>query len=196
MGIETIAIAGVMAGASMYSTNQTARANNRSQRITQEEANRRYLFQESIMKDQIEEQDNMALSQMTDLSREFLIAKGKMETTQAESGVSGKSVDRASVILSNKEAEAKSKLATEIDTNKINIARDMMANKIDTEAIIRESKARELSSTQILTNTLISGVQGGASGYILGKSLFGSSGGLNTKATTGSSNAWWVKPTQ
>lgn len=193
MGIETLAIAGVMAGASMYSSRQQSIANNKAQARTQKEAERRYRLQAGIAGEQIKEQDMIAMEQMTEISKEFLMAKSKALATQAESGVAGNTKARTMQILSTKESEAKGKVAQSIDVNKINIARDMLANKIDTEAIIRESKARELSNTQILTNMLISGVQGGAQGYMLGSSLsssFGSAStaksGVNTSLTTGS----------
>lgn len=193
MGIETLAIAGVMAGTSMYSSRQQSIANNKAQARTQKEAERRYRLQAGIAGEQIKEQDMIAMEQMTEISKEFLMAKSKALATQAESGVAGNTKARTMQILSTKESEAKGKVAQSIDVNKINIARDMLANKIDTEAIIRESKARELSNTQILTNMLISGVQGGAQGYMLGSSLsssFGSAStaksGVNTSLTTGS----------
>ena len=193
MGIATLSIAGVMAGANMYSTSQQAKANNKAQARTQEEAERRYRLQASIAGEQIKEQDMIAMEQMTEVSQEFLMAKSKALATQAESGVAGNTKSRTMQILSTKESEAKGKVAQSIDVNKINIARDMLANKIDTESIIRESKARELSSSQILTNMLMSGVQGGAQGYMLGSSLsnsFGSAStatsGVNTSLTTGS----------
>lgn len=191
MGIETIAIAGVMAGAGMYSSYQSSKANNKAQARTQEEAQRRYRLQASIAGEQIKEQDMLAMEQMTDISREFLIAKSKALTVQAESGVAGNTKGRVMNVIETKESEAKGKVAKNIDVNKVNIARDMLANKIDTEAIIRESKARELSSSAILTNMLLAGVQGGVSGYNIGSNISSVSKGttgLNTSATTSASN--------
>ena len=186
-------VTAVAAGASMYSSYQSSISNNKAQARTQKEAERRYRLQAGIAGEQIKEQDMIAMEQMTEISKEFLMAKSKALATQAESGVAGNTKGRTMQILSTKESEAKGKVAQSIDVNKINIARDMLANKIDTEAIIRESKARELSNTQILTNMLIAGVQGGAQGYMLGSSLsssFGSAStaksGVNTSLTTGS----------
>lgn len=188
----TITAVAVMATASMYSSSQQSKANNRQQARTQQEAERRYRLQAGISGEQIKEQDMIAMEQMTEVSKEFLMAKSKALATQAESGVAGNTKGRTMQILSTKESEAKGKVAQAIDVNKINIARDMLANKIDTESIIRESKARELSSSQILTNMLIAGVQGGAQGYMLGSNIGGSSSastatsGVNTSLTTGS----------
>lgn len=169
---------------SAYSSYSSSQANNKAQKVSQAEAERRYKLQASISKEQISEQDALALTKMTEITREFAMAKSKALTVQAESGLAGKSMEKRINILGAKESEAKGKVAQEIDTNKINIARDMLANKIDTESIIKESKAREISSANIAINMVSAGMQG----YMIGKQLgsnFNTGSGVNTKITTG-----------
>lgn len=172
---------------SAYASYSSASANNKAQKVTQKEAERRYALQASIAKDQLNEQDTLALSKMTEITREFIGAKSKSLAIQAESGLAGNTMAKKINILGTKESESKGAVAQEIDVNKINIARDMLANKIDTESIIRESKAREISSTNIAIGMVGAGLQG----YMMGKQLNAgfstpkAPSGVNINITTG-----------
>ncbi len=108
------------------------------------------------------------MEQMTDISRKFLEAKGKAVAIQADTGVSGVSAQRSEAITRTKFSEAKGKVAREVDTNIINVANNMLANKIDTEALIAEAESKKQS---VFTNTILGAIQGGTSGISMASGL-------------------------
>jgi hypothetical protein len=162
-----------------YSANQSAKATNRASEQAKESERRRYLLQSGIAKNQMEEQQGMALEKMTDISRAFIKAKGTATASQAESGVGGNVQQRMKSIQNTKASEAKGKVAKEIDTNVINIANGMLAKKVDTDAIIAEAESRKQN---VAMNTIIGGINGAVSGYSLGKSIKGVSNDLLSNA--------------
>lgn len=142
-------------------SSQSAKAVNRQSAQAQRNADRRYALQSGVAENQMEEQQEQALEKMTDVTRKFLVAKGQATVHQAESGVSGVTQKRIEAVTRGKFSEAKSKVAKETDTNVINIAQDMLAKKIDTEALIAEAEARKKN---VFSETLMGAIQGGISG--------------------------------
>ena len=155
-----------------YSAYSSAEAANDAADATKENARRKYLLESGVASNQMEEQQSIAMEQMTDVSREFLKAKSTAEAQQAESGVAGVSAQRAKMVMTTKEGEAKGKVAKEVDTNVINIAQGMLASKIDTEAIIAEAQSKKKN---VAFETVLGGLQGGLQGYSMSKSIGGSS---------------------
>ena len=160
----TTAIIAGSTALSMASAYSSAQAQNANANMQQANARRRYLMQSQVAGEQMEEQKQLAFEKMTEVSQKFLLAKGRATAIQAESGVAGKTVDRAKALQRTKESIVKGKVAREADVNNINIARGMIANKIDTEALIQEAEANKLSSTQIATNMIIAGGRGAVTG--------------------------------
>ena len=170
MGFDPVSI-GVMATTTAlgaYSSSQTAKAQNRASeqnaQLTRDEAQRRYVLESGIATQQMDEQSMLAMEKMTDISRAFLQAKGQAKAIQAESGVGGNVAKRAEAITRTKASEAKGQVAKEIDTNVINIANGMLANKIDTEAILAKAQANK-------TNVGLATLNGAMSGFSVGMSM-------------------------
>ena len=168
-----------------YSANQSSKATNKASEQAQENERRRYLLQSGIAKNQMEEQQGIALEKMTDISREFIKAKGTATAVQAESGVSGNVQQRMKSIQNTKASEAKGKVAQEVNTNVINIANGMLAKKVDTDAIIAEAESRKQN---VAVNTIIGGISGAVSGYSMGKSISSSTKGTVATANSGQGN--------
>lgn len=196
---STAVIVGSMAAMSAYSANQAGRSANRQSRLAQENADRKYRLESGISEQQMEEQNQMALEQMTEVSREFLKAKSTLEAQRAESGVAGVTQQRIKANVATKESEAKGKVAKEINTNIVNIAQGMLAKKIDTDAIIREAESKKRN---VALDTVLGGIQGGLQGYSMGKSVGSSTQGVGnninssykptTSANYGTSSGNWI----
>lgn len=170
-----------VAAISAYSSYSANRASNQAAGRAQENARRRYLLQSGVAKNQMEEQKMMALEKMTEVSRKFLEAKGRATVVQAETGVTGNVQKRLAGIQRTKESEVKGKVAKEIDTNVVNIAQDMLAKKIDTEAMIAEAEAKKKSSLTMLTEAGIAGAQGAMAGAEFSKSAKAGDFGVGVK---------------
>lgn len=175
MAWVAIGVGVVAAGVSAYSSSENAKAQIEAQENASEEARenarRRYELKSGVSKNQMEEQKNLALEKMTDITRETLKVKATQKVAQIESGVTGNLAKRKESLLRLKSSEAKGKVAKETDTNNINIARGMLAEKIDTEALIREANLRESSTANIALNTLSSAVQGFSQGFSVANSF-------------------------
>jgi hypothetical protein len=156
-----------MAAVSAYSSMESAKAQNKAANRAQDNANRRYALEAGVAEGQMEEQQQLALEKMTDITRGFLKAKGQATTVQAETMVTGNVAKRLEADRRIKESEAKGKVAKEIDTNVINIAQGMIANKIDTEAILAEAESKKKNSLAIATDMVVAGGQG----YMAGSSI-------------------------
>lgn len=148
-----------------YSSIQGTRASNRASeqnaRLTREEAKRRYALESGIAQQQMSEQQNLAMEKMTDISRAFLLASSQDKVIQAETGVGGNVQQRMEAINRTKASEAKGQVAKELDTNVINIANGMLANKIDTEAILAKAQAEKKSVALAILSGAISGASTG-----------------------------------
>jgi hypothetical protein len=158
--LATAAASVAMAGMSAYSSSKTA---NMSAKAKEKEAKRRYALKSGASKNQLEEQQGIARDKMTEITRKFALASGSMQAASGESETGGNVRLRMSKDLALKESEAKGTVAKEVDTNAINIAQGMLADKIDTEAIIGQAK---LSKQNVLLNTaggIISGASSGIS---------------------------------
>ena len=155
------------AGVGTTSTFLGADAQNESIEQAIKNSQRRYALKSSIAENQMTEQEQEAMGKMTDVARAFLKAKGTAKAVQAESGVGGNVQKIQEFQLASKEAETKGKVAKEIDTNVINIAQDMLANKIDTEAMIDEAISQGSYGADFLLDTAIGGVGGATSAISL-----------------------------
>jgi hypothetical protein len=155
----------VSAAVGAYSSSQATKASNRASeqnaRLTREEAKRRYALESGIAQQQMSEQQNLAMEKMTDISRAFLLASSQDKVIQAETGVGGNVQQRMEAINRTKASEAKGQVAKELDTNVINIANGMLANKIDTEAILAKAQAEKRSVALAALNGAISGASTG-----------------------------------
>ena len=169
---------------SAYSAKQSADAQTASGKRQVANAERRYALQADVAENQMEEQQELALEKMTDITRQFLVAKGRSKVVQAEAGVTGVTAERMKRVMATKESEAKGKVAKEIDTNVINIAQGMIARKIDTEAMVAEGLAKQKDSLQIATDMVIAG----SKGYMMGKSAQSSMVGAKSTSYTPSAS--------
>lgn len=162
-GMITAVAATAVVGA--YSSSQATKASNRASeqnaRLTREEAKRRYALESGIAQQQMSEQQNLAMEKMTDISRAFLLASSQDKVIQAETGVGGNVQQRMEAINRTKASEAKGQVAKELDTNVINIANGMLANKIDTEAILAKAQAEKKSVALAILSGAISGASTG-----------------------------------
>ncbi len=173
----------VIAAVSVYSAYESGQAQNRAADRATDNANRRYAIQSGVAENQMEEQQMMALEKMTDVTRGFLVAKGRDKVIQAETGVTGNVQKRLKAMSRTKESEVKGTVAKEIDTNVINIAQGMIANKIDTEALISEAQASKKSSMMIAADMVAAGASGYMTGSSLKKSFSGTGTGTGVKNT-------------
>ena len=148
-----------------------AKAQNESIEQAIENSQRRYALKKSIAENQMTEQEQEAMSKMTDVARAFLKAKGTAKAVQAESGVGGNVQKIKEFQLASKESEAKGKVAKEIDTNVINIAQDMLANKIDTEAMIDEAISQGSYGANFLLDVVGGTVSGATSAVSLSNAI-------------------------
>lgn len=170
------AVTGTMAAMGAYSAYSGAQAANKAADTANENAKRRYMLESGVALNQMEEQNSLAMQQMTEVGRAYMKAKGEMISAQADSGVAGNVRQRIANVTNTKFSEARGKVASEIDTNVINIAQGMLASKVDTEAIMAEANAKRKN---VFTDTLIGAISGGVQGYSAGKAI-----GLGDKAIT------------
>ncbi len=170
------AVTGTMAAMGAYSAYSGAQAANKAADTANENAKRRYMLESGVALNQMEEQNSLAMQQMTEVGRAYMKAKGEMISAQADSGVAGNVRQRIANVTNTKFSEARGKVASEIDTNVINIAQGMLASKVDTEAIMAEANAKRKN---VFTDTLIGAFSGGVQGYSAGKAI-----GLGDKAIT------------
>lgn len=167
---STIAMA-TMAATSMASAySASANANAQADTATAN-AQRRYALKAKISEEQMGEQQQIAREEMTTVTRKIMAIGSQQDVAQAESGVAGNAIERRKHNLRLKEQEAKGKIAKEVDTNVINIAQGMLAEKIDTEALIAEADSRRVSPVNTAINMLGAGVGGALQGYQVGSQL-------------------------
>lgn len=162
----TAMVTAAMVGVGAYSSYDSAKRQNDATEASAEQARRKYLMENSIATEQIEEQDQIAMEKMTEVSRAFLKAKGSATAIQAESGVTGNVAKRFKADMRKGESESKQNLIRETQTNKENIARGMLANKIDLNTTIANLNAQRVNTT---LSTITGGIQMGATGYSLAK---------------------------
>jgi len=150
---------------------QASKAQNAAAKMEEDQAKRRYALQSGIAQNQLEEQDNAAIEQMTAISREFMKARGSMAAMMGESDTGGNTQRRLNLALRREESETKGALAKDINTNKINIATGLLADKIDTEAIMQNARAKRISSATMAMNAITAGVSGAGSAASAGTSI-------------------------
>lgn len=157
----------VMAGAGAY---MDGKASNAQAENSQNNTRRRYALKSNNAKNQMEEQKSLAMEKMTETTRKFLLTKGTMATVQAESMVGGNVAKRIAHKNRREMNEEKGQIAKVTNSNIVNIAQNMLAEKVDTEAMLMEAESRKKSSGQIMLDmgiaagsTFISA--GGASGF-------------------------------
>jgi NCAIR mutase (PurE)-related protein len=161
------AAAGGMAALSMYSTRSSMKAQGQQARNQAEAQSKRYALQADIAKSQMLEQDQIAMEEMLKVKKAFKAKTGTMEAVQAESLVTGKTAEKRKFLAKTQESEALGKVATEVDTNKQNIANNMLAKKIDSDAIIADARAKTLSKSDAILGMLTAGASGAASGAMM-----------------------------
>lgn len=176
---------GAMAVVSAYGAMESAKAGNKAASASQANSARRYAIQAGVAEDQMDEQNQIAVEKMTDVTRQFLVAKGRATAIQAEAGVTGATSQRQQSVMRTKASEAKGQIAKEINTNIINIAQDMIATKIDSEAMISEAESRKKN---VFTETAMGAIQGGMQGYSMGVSMGAGAGVKSTGPKTGAAN--------
>lgn len=179
-----------IAAVGAYSSGQATKASNRASeqnaRLTREEAKRRYTLESGIAQQQMSEQQNLAMEKMTDISRAFLLASSQDKVIQAETGVGGNVQQRMEAINRTKASEAKSQVAKELDTNVINIANGMLANKIDTEAIIAKAQAEKRS---VFLSALSGAISGASTGMQIGGAFRSASTTMGSVSSDGLAQA-------
>lgn len=144
----------VVAGTGAYMSGKTANA---SAEATQDNVNRRYLLKSNVAKNQMEEQKSLAFEKMTEVTRGFLKTKGTMEAVQAETMVTGNVAKRLKGAARTKASEQKGQIAKTTNANIVNIAQDMIATKVDSEAQLMEAESKKKSSLQLLADAGIAG---------------------------------------
>jgi len=184
-------ISGTMAVVSAYGAYSMDKAGNEQADRESRKAKQRYAIKTGIAENQMEEQNMLALEKMTDVTRKFLIAKGTGKAVQAETMVGGNLQKIKERDLRIKESETKGKVAKEIDINVINIAQGMIAEKIDTDALVAEALAKKKSGLQMLTNASLAGMKG----YSVGSSFAKSLSSAPSVASGGTPVKTWHRPT-
>jgi len=180
-----------MAAVSAVSAYDSNQRNNAAMDAAAGNASRRYQMQANISEDQMDEQQIIARGAMTDITRQFLQAKGTAKAIQAETMVGGNVAKRATSNLRLKESEAKGKVASEVNVNIINIAQGMIANKIDTDALVSEALSKKRTGLTAFTDVALAGMQGGLSGMMLTSNIKA----LNTGGSGAGTSALSSNPT-
>lgn len=163
-----------LGGAAAYSSYANGQANNASAQAGQENAWRRYAIQSENADAQGQEQHQLALEKMTEVTRMFLANRGKMEVAQAETMVGGNVAKRLAKQNATDASEEKGQIAKTANANIVNIAQNLLGDKVDTEAQVMEFQSRKKSSMQLLLDAGVSGV-----------STFASFGGMDAFAESG-----------
>jgi len=166
---------GTMVVLSAGSSHLSSQSTNAQAEASQANTRRRYELKSKIAENQMEEQKSLAMEKMTEVTRSFLKTKGTMEVVQAETMVAGNVAKRLKGAARTEASEAKGQIAKVTNRNIQNIAQDMIAEKVDSEALLMEAESRKKSS---LTMLLDAGMAG-ASTYV------GMGGPLPTKTTSG-----------
>jgi len=156
-----LVVAGASTAMGLFSGYSSAKTANMSAKAQEKEAKRRYALQAGTTKNQLEEQRGIARDKMTEISKQFLAASGSMQAASGESLTGGNVRSRIKRDLGSKESEASIQKLSEVNTNVINIAQGMLAEKIDTEAIIGQAR---LSKKNVLMETAMGALQGVSSG--------------------------------
>lgn len=173
-----------MAGVSAYSAYMSSVEQNKSARNAQDEALYRQRVQDRISEGQIVEQKQNAFMAMSEVAQQKMVSMSKQRNAMSESGVTGNVAKRVESVNRLKFTQASNKVQEEATTNIINIANKQLANKIDTEAILREAESKKKSSLSIATDMAIQGYQG----YSIGSSLDRGISSLQSNSTNTSGN--------
>lgn len=147
-----------MVAVSVGSTVASGMAANESAENAQENANRRYAMKNANAGNQMDEQKSLAFEKMTEVTRGFMKTKGTMEAVQAETMVGGNVQKRLKGAARRESSEAKGQVAKVANANIKNIAQGMLAEKIDTDAMLMELESRKKSSLQIAVDAGVTGV--------------------------------------
>lgn len=150
-----------IAGISAYSSYQQGKTQQMMNEASQEETRRRYLIMASDAESAKVELAQEGMEKLTQSTREFLKYKSTFEAGLGESETGGKSIQRLRANTSVKEGETKGSIMRQIDENSINIAKDMLTKKIDTEANLRQLKLSKQSNSMIALQALTTGVSTG-----------------------------------
>lgn len=143
---------------SVGSSVATGIAGNNAAEAGQKNANRRYAMKGKNAENQMDEQKSLAFEKMTEVTRGFLKTKGTMQAVEAETMVTGNVAKRLKGAARRESSEAKGQVAKVANANIKNIAQDMLAEKIDTEAVLSELESRKKSSLQIAIDAGVAGV--------------------------------------
>lgn len=162
--------AGGMAILGGTATYLNGKATNASAEAGQENTRRRYLLKGKNAENQIEEQKSLAMEKMTEVSRQFFKTKGTMEAVRSETMVTGNLAQRLKNQARTDASEAKGQVAKVTNANIVNIAQDMIAEKVDSEAMLMELENKKKSSMQLLLDSGLSAASsfvgaGGMSGF-------------------------------
>jgi hypothetical protein len=169
------------AGIGLASSYISAKAQNENIENSIANSERRYLMQSKVAEGQMEEQQGIARDKMTEASIAFIKARSTAKAVQAETGASGNTAQVKQFQLKTQEDKIKGQIKKEIDTNVINIAQGMIANKIDTEAMIDQALSQGFYGSGALANLISGGLSGGISGLTIGNALGSSSSGQSSK---------------
>ncbi len=162
--------AGGMALLSGGATYLNSQADNASAELAQDNTYRRYAIKKGIAENKMEEQRTLAMEKMTEVTRSFLKTKGTMEAVQAETMVGGNVAKRMKASTRRESSEEKGQVAKVADVNIQNVAQDMLAEKVDSEALLMEAESRKKSSLTMLIDAGVAGASafasaGGMSGF-------------------------------
>lgn len=137
-------------GLAGYSSYMSGQAVNASAIQSQKNTRRRYKLKGDIAKSQMEEQRELAFEKMTEVTRSFMKTKGTLEAVQAETMVGGNVQKRLSHAANREASEEKGQIAKVADVNIINIAQSMIADKVDSEAMLMEAESKKKGSMELL----------------------------------------------
>jgi predicted DNA-binding helix-hairpin-helix protein len=164
-----------------YSSYQQGRTQRKMNEASQEDTRRRYLIMASDAESGKAELAQEGMEKMTQSTREFLKYKSTYEASLGESETGGKSIQRMKANIQLKRDETMGSIQRQIDENSINIAKDMLTKKIDTEANLRQLELSKQSTAMIALQAIGTGASTGLSVGASMKTLGWGQSGTPTK---------------
>lgn len=146
-----------------YSSYEQGRMTRRANEASQEETRRRYLIMASDAESSKAELAQEGMEKLTASTREFLKYKSTFEAGMGEGMVTGKSVQRLRSNMQVKRDETTGSIIRQIDDNAINIAKDMLTKKIETESNLRQLELTKQSMGMIALQAASTGATTGLS---------------------------------
>ncbi len=177
-------VVGAVAGG--YNAYENAKAQNEAIKTQVKTAERRYRQQKDLTELREIQQQQLAVVAGTKVQRDFMLANGNFIASVAETETSGNSVERIKADLRTKRDEAQGRVIENAQTNILNLANSLSAQRED-QMIIAQNAIAKMKDP--FTEALDGAISGAIQGLSFGAGLSGAMSGGSSATSTVADNA-------